>query len=161
MTSFHTAPRIPRLGKNLGYIGLIALLAVGAAKAQVTTGTTGIDASGSTRIEKAACRNDMSQQDYATCMREANNAAAEKRSGKLDNPGADFQTNALSRCEVLSGEEKIACQARIAGYGSTSGSVIGGGVVRQIETVVVPSDGSTVTIQPKTSGDIVVIPAPQ
>ena len=67
----------------------------------------------------------------------------------------------MKRCEVLTGDEKIACQARIAGYGSTSGSVGGGGVVRQVETVVVPADAGTVTIQPKTQGDIVVIPAPK
>lgn len=158
----HANPvKIALLRKSMTYFGLTSLLAVSAATAQVATGTTGIDASGNTQREKAACHSGMTQQDYVTCMREATNAAAEKRSGKLDNSGGQFQANALKRCDVLKGEDQIACQARILGYGSTSGSVAGGGVVRQVETVVVPADAGTVTIQPKTSGGIVVIPAPK
>jgi len=153
--------KIALLRTSTAYFGLTALLAVSAATAQIATGTTGIDASGNTQREKAACHSGMTQQDYVTCMREATNAAAEKRSGKLDDSGGQFQANALKRCDVLKGEDQIACQARILGYGSTSGSVAGGGVVRQVETVVVPPDAGTVTIQPKTSGDIVVIPAPK
>jgi len=158
----HANPvKIALLRTSTAYFGLTALLAVSAATAQIATGTTGIDASGNTQREKAACHSGMTQQDYVTCMREATNAAAEKRSGKLDNSGGQFQANALKRCDVLKGEDQIACQARILGYGSTSGSVAGGGVVRQVETVVVPPDAGTVTIEPKTSGGIVVIPAPK
>ena len=51
------------------------------------------------------------------------------------------------RCDPLGGEEKAACQARALGYGNTSGSVAGGGVLREVETVVLPpgqrSDGRT------------------
>jgi hypothetical protein len=150
--------------KHTLYFGVVALLALSAATAQVLAqglpGSTGIDASGSTRLEKAACNTGMSQQDYATCMREADSAASEKQKGQLGNgaTGTDLRANAAKRCEVLTGEEKIACQARVLGYGSASGSVAGGGVVKQVETVVVPVPGS-VTIQPKTSSDIVVIPA--
>lgn len=153
--------RLNRLAKGAAYFGLAALLAMTAATAQIAAGTTGIDASGNTQSEKAACHSGMTQQDYVTCMREANNAAAEKRSGKLDNAGAQFQANALKRCDVLKGEDQIACQARMLGYGSTSGSVAGGGVVRQVETVTVPAGAGTVVVQPKTSSDLVVIPAPQ
>jgi len=149
------------LAKGVAYFGLAALLAMTAATAQIAAGTTGIDASGNTQREKAACNSGMTQQDYVTCMREANNAAADKRSGKLDNAGGQFQNNALKRCDVLKGEDQIACQARMLGYGSTSGSVAGGGVVRQVETVVVPAGAGTVVVQPKTSSDLVVIPAPQ
>ena len=153
--------KIALLRTSAAYFGLTALLAVSAATAQIATGTTGIDASGNTQREKAACHSGMTQQDYVTCMREATNAAAEKRSGKLDNAGAQFQANALKRCDVLKGEDQIACQARMLGYGSTSGSVAGGGVVRQVETVTVPAGAGTVVVQPKTSSDLVVIPAPQ
>ena len=153
--------RTLRARKGLVFFGASTLLAVAAATAQVAPGTTGIDATGSTRSEMAACTSGMSQQDYATCMREATNAGAAKRSGKLEGASSELEANAVKRCEVLTGEEKIACMARIAGYGSTSGSVGGGGVVRQVETVVVPADASTVTIQPQTQSDIVVIPAPQ
>jgi hypothetical protein len=92
-------------------------------------------------------------------MREANNAAAAKRSGKLDNASGQFEANALKRCEVLKGEDQIACEARIMGYGSTSGSVAGGGVVRQIETVVQPSSNGSVTIEHKAPAETMPAPA--
>lgn len=159
MTSSLHSGKTAFLRKGVAFIGLSALLAVGAASAQVASGTTGIDASGSTQREKAACHNGMTQQDFVTCMREANNAAAAKRSGKLDNSGGQFEANALKRCDVLQGNDKIACEARIMGYGSTSGSVAGGGVVRQIETVVLPPNGGPVMIEPKASEDIILVPA--
>ena len=144
------------LNKRLALIGAAALLAAGAASAQVASGTTGIDASGNTRTERAACMSGNTQQDRATCLREANNAAADKRAGKLDS-GTDYAANALARCDVLTGEDKAACQARIVGYGSTVGSVAGGGVIRQVETVVVPANATSVVIEPKTSDPVVVI----
>ena len=144
------------LNKRLALIGAAALFAVTAATAQVATGTTGIDASGNTRTERAACMSGNTQQDRATCLREANNAAADKRAGKLDS-GTDYAANALARCDVLTGEDKAACQARIVGYGSTDGSVAGGGVIRQVETVVVPANATSVVIEPKTSDPVLVI----
>jgi len=45
------------------------------------------------------------------------------------------------------------------GYGTTSGSVGGGGVLREVETVVLPQGSSSVTIQPQTSDPVVLVPA--
>jgi hypothetical protein len=159
MTSSLHSGKTAFLRRGVALIGLSALLAVSAASAQVASGTTGIDTSGNTQREKAACHNGMTQQDFVTCMREANNAAADKRSGKLDNAGGQFETNALKRCEVLKGEDQIACEARIMGYGSTSGSVAGGGVVRQVETVVQPSSNGSITIEHKAPADTMPAPA--
>ena len=144
------------LNKRFALIGAAAMLVAGAATAQVASGTTGIDASGSTQSERTACITGNTQQDKATCLRETNNAAADKRSGKLDS-GNNYAANAMARCDVLSGEDKVACQARIAGYGSTDGSVAGGGVIRQVETVVVPANATSVVIEPKTSDPVLVI----
>jgi hypothetical protein len=52
----------------------------------------------------------------------------------LDNAGAQFDANAASRCDALTGEDKGACQARVMGYGNTTGSVAAGGVLREVET---------------------------
>lgn len=123
---------------SLASFGLVALFAVTAATAQVATGTTGIDASGSFAQERAACLSGRTQQDRATCLREAQNAQADKRRGALDNAG-NFEANALARCSALSGDDKAACEARVQGFGSTSGSVAGGGVLREVETVVTPA----------------------
>lgn len=153
--------RLNTVGKAAAGFALTSMLALTAAIAQVPAGTTGIDATGSARSELAACNNGKTQQDRDTCIREVNNAAAEKRAGKLDNAGGQFAANAAQRCDVLTGEDKIACQARVVGYGNANGSVAGGGVITQVETVVVPANAATVTVQPQTNSDtIVVIPAP-
>jgi hypothetical protein len=141
-------------------IGAAALLVVTAATAQVATGTTGIDASGSFRQELQACMNGRTQQDQETCMREARNANADKQRGALES--SPLQTNAAARCDVLTGEEKAACMARVQGYGSASGSVAGGGVLKEVETVVMPAGSGSITVEPKTSsGPVVLVPAPQ
>jgi hypothetical protein len=139
--------------------GAAALLAVSAATAQVATGTTGIDASGSYAQEVHACMAGKTQEDQATCLKEARNAQADKKRGVLDNDSANFQANAVARCSVLAGEEKAACQARMMGFGNTSGSVAGGGVLREVETVVLPAGQSSVTIEPKTQDPVVLLPS--
>ena len=144
--------------KSLLSFGVAALLAVTAATAQVATGTTGIDASGSYQQEVNACMTGKTQQDQATCLREARNAQADKKRGVLDNAGAQFDANAASRCEALTGEDKAACQARVMGYGNTTGSVAAGGVLREVETVVLPPGQSTITIEPKTADPVVLVP---
>ena len=147
-----------RSSKSLVSFGIAALLAVGAATAQVATGTTGIDASGSYQSEVQACLSGRTQQDQATCLREARNANADKQRGVLEPATGDLQANAMQRCEVLQGEDKAACQARIMGYGNVEGSVAAGGVIREVETVVMPADGGTVTIRPQTSDPVVIVP---
>ncbi|MHB1125222.1 MAG: hypothetical protein ACYC0T_21240 [Ramlibacter sp.] len=148
-----------RSRKSLVSFGVAALLAVTAATAQVTAGPTAIDATGHYQKEVQACLSGQTQQDRETCLREARNAQAEKKRGALDNAGAQFEANKVARCEPLAGEEKAACQARMMGYGNTTGSVAGGGVLREVETVVLPAGESSVTIQPKTDEPVVLVPS--
>lgn len=148
-----------RSRKSLVSFGVAALLAVTAATAQVTAGPTAIDATGHYEKEVQACMAGQTQQDRETCLREARNAQAEKKRGALDNAGAQFDANKVARCEPLAGEEKAACQARMMGYGNTTGSVAGGGVLREVETVVLPAGESSVTIQPKTDEPVVLVPS--
>lgn len=154
-----TASDNARSHKSLISFGVAALLAVTAATAQVATGTTGIDTSGSYQQEVNACMTGKTQQDRETCLREARNAQGEKKRGVLDNAGAQFEANAKARCDALTGEDKAACQARVMGYGQTSGSVAGGGVLREVETVVLPPGASSVTIEPKTQDPVVLVPS--
>jgi hypothetical protein len=143
---------------RLAFFGVAAFLAMTAASAQVATETTGIDASGNYQQEVNACMTGKTQQDRDTCLREARNAQGDKKRGVLDNAGTSFESNAMARCDVFKGEDKTACQARMMGYGSTSGSVAGGGLLREVETVVTP-----ITIEPMTVSPVVVpspIPVP-
>jgi len=153
--------------KSMLSFSAAALLALGAATAQVATagtdasfpGSASIDASGSYRSEMQACMSGQTQQDRDTCMKEARNAAAEKNRGRLETYGANEQ-NAMARCDVhASGEDRAACQARVMGMGSVDGSVAGGGLIREVETVVLPAGQSSVTIEPKTENPVVLTPS--
>lgn len=154
-----SASEITRSCKSFVYFGAAALFAVTAATAQVAPGTTGIDASGSYQREVQACMSGKTQQDQATCLKEARNAQADKKRGVLDNAGGRFKANATARCDVLQGEEKAACQARVMGYGSTSGSVAGGGLLREVETVVLPPGKGTLNIEHQTADPVVILPS--
>ena len=81
-----------------------------------------------------ACTDGTSSEDRATCMKEAGAAKAEAQRGQLtDTPGA-YDQNALQRCDALPASDKEACRLRIMGAGTTSGSVAGGGVIREVTT---------------------------
>lgn len=148
-----------RSRKSMISFGIIAALAVGAATAQVATGTTGIDASGSYQQEVQACMTGKTQQDQETCLREARNAQADKRRGVLDTQGS-LAANAQARCEVFqAADDKAACQARVMGMGNADGSVAAGGVIREVETVILPSGTGTVTVAPQTSNPVVLLPS--
>ena len=147
------------LTKSVFAFALTGLLAT-MANAQIAPGTTGIDATGSAASEMAACNNGNTQQSRDTCLREVRNANAEKRAGKIDNAGGQFNANALMRCNVLDGDDKTACQARMSGAGTAQGSVAGGGVITQVETVVPPATPQVISLPPQTSPDaVIVIPA--
>ena len=151
-----------RSRKGLISFGVSALLALGAATAQIATaaGTTGIDNTGSYQSEVQACLSGNTQQSQADCLKEARNAQADKRRGVLDTSG-DLQANAMSRCDVFqASEDRAACHARVMGMGSVEGSVAAGGLLRESETVVLPSGQSSVTVRPQTSSEpIVLVPS--
>ncbi|HWI78794.1 MAG TPA: hypothetical protein VNS31_06325 [Ramlibacter sp.] len=87
--------------------------------------------------ERAYCLSGQSQQDRATCLKEADNAYAEARRGALNNSGgANFSQNAVERCKAQPAADQDACVQRIMGAGSTEGSVKGGGLLRETQTPV-------------------------
>lgn len=142
------------------YFGLASVIAMGAASAQIASPPQGSGAASSVyERERAACLSGRTQQEQPACLREAINAAAEKRKGELGTESErQLMANAMQRCEVLVGEEQAACAARVLGYGQTAGSVAGGGVIREVETVVVPPGQNSVTIEPKTPNPVLIVP---
>lgn len=145
--ALHPCLPFRRVGRALACHGLVTVLTATAAFAQIAAGSTGIDASGNAQRERAACLSGNTQQDRATCLTEAQNANAAKRAGKVDNPGDAFAANALKRCDVFKDDDLAACRARVLGQDSAQGSVAGGGVIRQTETVV-PAAGSATPPRP-------------
>jgi hypothetical protein len=92
--------------------------------------------------ERAACLSGQSQQDRATCLREAGAAREEARRGRLDNgagASASLEQNAVARCNAQPAADREACVQRIMGAGSTQGGVESGGLIRQTETPVTPA----------------------
>ena len=85
--------------------------------------------------DRAAC--DGVQQDREACRREAGAARQEARRGGLT-PGDQAEQNALARCQLLQpAADRADCEARVRGAAaSTSGSVMGGGVIRETVTPV-------------------------
>ncbi|MEJ6020697.1 hypothetical protein [Ramlibacter sp. PS4R-6] len=145
--------------KSLASFGAAALLALTAAVAQVAVaqGGTQLDTSGNYRSEIHACMQGQTGQAQADCLKEARNAQADKQRGVLD-AGTNYQANARARCGVLTGEDRAACEARMMGYGTVSGSVAGGGVIREVETVVMPPGQGSITVDAKTSDPVVLVP---
>jgi hypothetical protein len=107
--------------------GLSALLCASTTLAQG-------DAKGRYQQERAMCETGRSHQDRATCLREAGAALDEARRGRLDDSQAQYEKNALVRCNPLPPEDRQACIARMQGQGTTRGSVEGGGIYRELIT---------------------------
>ena len=115
-----------------------ALLMLGAALAcapALAAGKTGLaEAQARYERERAVCMSGQSNQDRATCLREAGAAFAQAKRDGLDDGSAPYVRNALQRCEPLPDEDRRACVSRMQGQGTTSGSVAGGGIYRELVT---------------------------
>ena len=109
-----------------------ALLAAG-----MLLGAPAAFAAGPTATGSLPC--DGVMQDRNACLRERGAAADMARRGAFPAPDtATLQQNALARCARQPASDREACEARVMGSASTSvtGSVLGGGVIRQTETPI-------------------------
>lgn len=117
---------------TLRTLACLSLIASGAAFAAPPAADA--DAQAQYRKQVESCNNGSSNQDRATCLKEAGAALAEARKGKLDEPNKHYKQNATERCEVLAGDERDACMARMKGHGKVEGSVQSGGELRELRT---------------------------
>jgi hypothetical protein len=133
----------------------LALLMLGAvlasASAMAASKTASADALARYQQERAICMTGQSNQDRATCLREAGAAYAEAKrraSGSAD--PAQYTANALKRCERLPEDDRRDCMARMQGQGTTSGSAASGGIYRELVTreTVPPSAASGASAVP-------------
>lgn len=116
----------------LAMLVTVAPLASGAAQAATAAASSELLAR--YQQERAVCNSGKSNQDLATCLREAGAAYAEGKRGGLDVAGASLGDNQRKRCEPLSGDERSACLARMQGQGTVSGSAQSGGILRELVT---------------------------
>ena len=124
-----------RLRTSISIVAVSASLGASAALAAPPS-----DAQARYQAERARCNSGQSQQDQTTCLREAGAAYEEAKRGRLDDGRAQYQQNALARCEVLPAEERSACHARMQGQGTTRGSVESGGIYRELITREGPAE---------------------
>ena len=100
--------------------------------------------------ERADCEAGRTAEDRATCLKEAGAAEQERKRNQLDNAGSARQ-NAIERCNLVAAKDKADCLARVQGPTApnqtvtTSGSVAGGGVIRETTTT---TPGSVTVITP-------------
>lgn len=88
------------------------------------------------RDDMRDCREGRTSQSRTDCEREARNAAAEARRGRLDTR-VDAAGQLQRRCAVFKHETDHAdCMARLGAGAQLSGSVDGGGMLREFTTVV-------------------------
>ena len=123
-----------------------AVLSVCAAAATAVAETPVADIQLRYQQERARCLAGSSNQDRATCLKEAGAARDEARKGQLNDGDAKYRSNATDRCKVLTGDEARDCLARMKGKGgsatsgttnttnTTSGSAQSGGILRETVT---------------------------
>jgi hypothetical protein len=116
-----------------------------------TTGTAVAAAEARYAREKQRCESGRSNQDMATCMKEAGAALEEARRHALDtgDTAATRRANAVARCLPLPEAERRDCEARMVA-GTTEGSVGSGGVLRELTVIetVPPAAGTAPATKP-------------
>jgi hypothetical protein len=84
--------------------------------------------------ERAVCMQGLSNQDQATCLKEAGAALQEARRGQLSTPaGGELEHNQLARCDAQRGTDRDDCVVRMQA-GVTTGSARDGGILREATT---------------------------
>ena len=113
------------------------LLAAGQGKAPPAAQAT--DALATYKADRAACMSGATNQDRATCLKEAGAAREERtRSGLGSNTDqARLESNRLRRCDYQPPADRHDCIRRMNGEGTTTGSVQSGGIYREL---VIPVD---------------------
>ena len=89
--------------------------------------------------ERAVCLSGQSNQDRATCLKEAGAALGEARRNNLGATNArEMGNNRMVRCDALPAADRDDCVLRMQGEGTTTGSAQQGGVLRELSRPVAP-----------------------
>ena len=120
-----------RAAFNVAALGCATLMLVAGGTAAAATHTS--EAQQRYQQERAVCMNGQSNQDRATCLKEAGAAFAKSKRDNLgrSDDGA-LQHNRQLRCEALKGGDREDCMRRMNGEGVTSGSAQQGGILREL-----------------------------
>ncbi len=133
MPPVQESPTMPTLIQHAGLsVLLIFSAALSAAPAEARTSEHQLRY----EQERRACVEGRSNQDRATCLREAGAALAEARRGGLGaGPAPSLAHNRLARCNNLPAADRADCVQRMEA-GSASGSAQQGGILREATSPV-------------------------
>jgi len=118
-------------GPRTGALALAAaaLLASGAAVAAAKVS----EAQRQYNEDRALCMSGNSNQDRATCLKEAGAAFQEARRGGLSTgTDADVSGNKTIRCQTLPARDRKDCVMRMQGEGVARGNSQDGGIIREL-----------------------------
>jgi hypothetical protein len=122
--------------------------ALAAAPAMAASPASDGDIQAQYRQDVARCKAGQTNQDEATCLREAGAALEEARRNRLTNHGGSFEQNQVARCQSLPAAERDDCMLQMSGKDTTvQGSVGAGGVLRET-TITVPAPAQTTGTMP-------------
>ena len=83
--------------------------------------------------EVARCNSGSTDEDRATCLKEAGAARQQALQGGLAEGNQDYSQNALDRCKLLPAGQQATCRDLMQTPTQTQGSVGSGGVLREYE----------------------------
>jgi hypothetical protein len=139
MTNSSHSPRTGRTqALRLSAVTLAATVAVLFSGAAAAAGAALSPAQQRYQQERAVCLSGQSNQDRATCLKEAGAALHEARRGGLDTVVRDLGQNRMIRCNALPAQDREDCARRMQGEGVTTGSAQDGGVLRELSRPVAP-----------------------
>ena len=137
--------RTPRPAR--GFVMLLALIAASSALAAGKGDSP--DPKLRYQRERTTCSGIRDVDTRANCLSEASTRAAVNKPTPPEEQADVLMRNALKRCEPLPPALRSDCIARMQGQGTTSGSVAGGGIYRELVTRevgvadVVPAEPAT------------------
>ena len=110
--------------------------------------------------DRANCLAGKTAESQQTCLKEAGAALQAAREHDLKSPSpSQIAANERKRCETLSGGDKADCLKRAAGLDTTvSGSVAGGGDIKETVTVVPGTPGTAPETMPPTAAGPATLP---
>jgi hypothetical protein len=82
------------------------------------------------RQDRQVCLSGQSNQDQATCLREAGAARQQNMARQSPSNAAQLEANAVQRCDAFTGDARQSCLARM--QGKVYGSVAAGGILREL-----------------------------
>ena len=132
---------------NTAWSLVVAAAALGSTSAAAVEKASAADTARYQR-ERAVCMSGQSNQDRATCLREAGAAFAQARHEGLNDGAAPYARNARQRCDALPQEDRQGCLARMQGQGTTSGTAASGGIYRELVTRDVVPPTTAVPLSP-------------